>query len=191
MMLGRRAVSVRAGGFLLFYSSLTSLGISCLHAFHASHRPSSTVETVSLAPYLRQHGVGQLKSDAEEHGLAVSDGFPWKNVKPVLGVVEYEDAKTLDLGHSWTELAKLLWNQGYRILVSEWHPVAQYGETHRWKAFGEYPGYVPSPQGWGNLAAVRPQECPHVSSLTRRLAPSWRSTRTQNLLAGRGSNHLR
>lgn len=131
--------------------------LSSLGAFDPSHRDTICVRQVALRGYCVRHHlrcVDFLKVDAEGYDLEVLRGFPWETTKPRLVVCEFEDRKRSD-GHGFVQLAELLRSQGYRLFVSEWHPIVSYHGPFRWRRFLRYPGRLPDPNGNGNLLAVR------------------------------------
>jgi FkbM family methyltransferase len=153
-----RAVSNREADELPWFRSDISSGISSLEAFHESHESAGCVEVTTLARALEQHKIEQvdfLKIDAEGTDLFVLQGFPWDWLKPNVVVCEFENDKTEALGYQFADLANFLVDQGYEILVSEWHPITRYGGSHRWRRFAPYPCELVSTHAWGNLIAVR------------------------------------
>ncbi|MGE2689153.1 FkbM family methyltransferase [Mycolicibacterium pulveris] len=153
-----RAVSEVDGDEVALFTSDVSTGISTLSPFHATHTPTATVQTVRLDTYLRERAVDQvdfLKTDIEGFDLFALRTFPWATHHPKAVVCEFEDHKTLRLGHDVHESAQYLERQGYSVLVSEWEPIARYGTRHRWRRFARYPADVAA-DSWGNLIAVEP-----------------------------------
>jgi FkbM family methyltransferase len=152
-----RGVSDTDAAGVPFFTSEVSTGISGLSAFHASHTSSGTVETTTLRRFCseaRVHNVDFLKIDTEGWDLAVLRGFPWDLMRPRAIVCEFEDSKTLPLGYTWQDLARFLVEKGYRLVVSEWHPIREYGTLHDWRRFAVYPTELKDSRGWGNLIAV-------------------------------------
>jgi len=116
------------------------------------------VETVTLKEVLKPHdlpAVDFLKIDTEGHDLFVLQGFPWERFKPAVIECEFEDAKTLPLGYSWQDLAEFLYQRGYSVYISEWHPIIVYGIKHDWRQLLRYPCVLDSQKAWGNLLAFR------------------------------------
>jgi FkbM family methyltransferase len=153
-----RAMSNREAPAVPWYRSDQSSGISSLEAFHKSHEPAGEVEITTLAIALEQHGIDHvdfLKVDAEGTDLFVLQGFPWDKMKPDVVVCEFEDDKTEALGYCFHDVADFLVVKGYQILVSEWFPITQYGETHRWRRFVPYPCELVNLHAWGNMIAVQ------------------------------------
>jgi FkbM family methyltransferase len=141
-----------------FYTSDVSTGISGLSAFHSSHVASGAVDVTTLDLFCREHqvdAIGCLKIDTEGYDLFVLKGGPWDRLQPGIVVCEFEDAKTAPLGYTFSDLARFLDERGYRLLVSEWHPIKQYGGVHQWRRFVEYPCEPPDSKAWGNIIAVR------------------------------------
>jgi FkbM family methyltransferase len=154
-----RAVGETDGQVLPFYTSAVSSGISGLVPFHASHHETTEVRTVRLDTYLRQAGVESvdfLKVDTEGFDLFVLRSFPWSDLpRPAAVLCEFEDAKTTRVGYTTSDLARFLLHHGYKVLVSEWHPITRYGAVHSWRRM--YPWDEAPPrsleQAWGNLVA--------------------------------------
>jgi FkbM family methyltransferase len=153
-----RAVSKETRKGVPFYASEVSTGISGLSAFHSSHQKSGEVDTVTLRDALAGEAlaaVGFLKIDTEGHDLFVLQGFPWERCEPRIIECEFEDSKTTPLGYSFHDLAGFLVAKGYKVYVSEWHPVVRYGIRHDWKRLARYPCELSDPRAWGNLLAFR------------------------------------
>ena len=68
---------------------------------------------------------------------------------------EFEDAKTLPLGHDWKTIADYLKQRGYAVYVSEWHPIIRYGIPHDWRRVFRYPSLQMADDAWGNLLAFK------------------------------------
>ncbi|MBW2274164.1 MAG: FkbM family methyltransferase [Deltaproteobacteria bacterium] len=161
LRLDPRALSNQAATEVPWYTSELSTGISSLAAFHESHEQSHRVEVTTLDRALDDHGVDRidfLKIDAEGTDLFVLQGLPWKRIEPSVVLCEFEDAKTEALGYGFRDLAGLLVEQGYRVLVSEWHPITAYGARHRWRRLLPYPCELEDDRAWGNLIAVRSEQ---------------------------------
>jgi FkbM family methyltransferase len=157
-MIDPRAVSEVDGEEVQLFTSDVSTGISTLSPFHTTHTATTTVQTVRLDTYLRERGVEQvdfLKTDIEGFDLFALRTFPWGSHHPKAVVCEFEDNKTIRLGHDVHDIAHFLEQQGYRVVVSEWEAIAEYGTRHRWRRFVRYPTDVAG-DGWGNLIAVEP-----------------------------------
>ena len=152
-----RAVSASDGDRVDLFSSSVSTGISSLLAFHDSHKLSGSVETVTLATYCRQHGIERvdfLKVDAEGLDLFVLKGFDW-SYRPRAILCEFEDRKTTLLGYTLVDIVEFLVSKGYLVVISEWHPVIEYGSEHRWRAMFPWNTRAIHPEAWGNVLAVR------------------------------------
>ena len=163
-----RAVSTTDGRLIFLYTSSVSSGISTLQPFHPSHRATASVTTVRLDTYLVDHqipDVGFLKVDAEGHDLEVLRTFPWNVIHPIVVLCEFEDRKTVPLGHTHADIAEFLAAQGYSIVLSEWHPIIRYGDDHRWRRAIRYPA-TPADDAWGNIMAV---DQSNVALLIRKL----------------------
>ncbi|MEJ7590773.1 MAG: FkbM family methyltransferase [Planctomycetaceae bacterium] len=168
-----RAVGQRSGQKVSFYTSPQSSGISSLHPFTSTHQVANEVETVTLDQAVKEYGLRQinvLKIDTEGNEMFVLEGFGFEP-KPQVIVVEYEDAKTIPLGYSVGNLARLLCERGYHLFVSEWHPIERYGVRHSWRRLYEWGRFQVPSDSWGNLIALD-ESVPHglVQAFARQLA---------------------
>lgn len=146
-----------------FYTALDSSGVATLSPFLDSHRETDRVSVDTLTALLDRTGIDHvdvLKVDTEGWDLRVLLGLDWARWRPRLIMVEFENAKTLRLGHSMGDLVALLEGRGYTVLVSEWHPVIRYGSRHDWRRLTGWPPGddepLHDPDGWGNLIALDP-----------------------------------
>ena len=156
-----RAVSNDGSRNVPFFKSPVSTGISGLLAFHPSHYQAGTVETVALTDCLAESGITYvdfLKIDCEGYDFFVLQGFPWDKTQPEVILCEFEDRKTVPIGFDYRAIANYLMERNYRIIVSEWYPVVEYGHTHRWRRYALYPCELLDREAWGNLIAVRGEE---------------------------------
>lgn len=157
----KRALSNEEKESVTFYRSAQSTGISGLSAFHSSHQAADTVPMTTLTKALAEHGIDQvdfLKIDTEGFDKFVLEGLPWERISPRVIVCEFEDAKTLPLGYDFKAFASYLADRGYSIMVSEWHPIIQYGGMHNWADFKVWPCALNSSKAWGNFIAAREPE---------------------------------
>ena len=151
-----RAVSDVSGVEVPFFSSSQSSGISSLSAFDESHTQAGMVTTVSLDDFAEDQDVSRvdyLKIDTEGYDLMVLKGFPWERMRPKVIVCEFEDKKTVPLGYNLDDIAGFISAKGYKVIVSEWFPIASYGSAHRWRRHAMYPCELADECGWGNLIA--------------------------------------
>ena len=163
-----RAVADQDGLQVDLYTSQVSTGISTLTPFHPSHVHTATVKTVRLDTLLV--GVDQvtvLKTDTEGHDLPVLKTFPWLRLRPSGVVAEFEDRKTWALDYDMRDMAEYLSDLGYVVFVSEWYPIVEYGQRHRWRSLRQYPVALANPNGWGNLIAVDQGLAAEVSRYAR------------------------
>jgi FkbM family methyltransferase len=140
-----------------FYTSPESSGISSLHSFHETHRPSFTVDVMTLSDHCVAEGIDRvdfLKIDTEGFDYFVLRGIDWERLHPDVIVCEFEDSKTEALGYNYSDMATYLVDHGYRVILSEWKPITRYGENHEWLRFADFPCTLNEPKGWGNLIAV-------------------------------------
>ncbi len=153
-----RAVGKEEQKNVPFYTSEQSTGASSLAAFTALHKEAETVDVTTLSVALKEHGVESvrlLKIDSEGFDKHVLEGFPWDRMKPSVVMCEFEDRKTLDLGYSTNDMAQYLVDQGYTVVVSEWHPIIRYGVQHDWRRLFRFGAKEADSQSWGNLIAFR------------------------------------
>lgn len=141
-----------------FYASDESSGISTLKPFRKTHEKIATVNIKTLASIFAEEtitAVDFLKIDTEGHDLFVLKGVPWKKIKPKVILCEFEDSKTKQLGYSYHELGEFLIRQGYRVFLSEWSAIVEYGVNHKWIGWREFPCKLTDENGWGNFVAFR------------------------------------
>jgi len=173
VIVDRRAAAAEKREQLAFYRSEVSTGISGLSAFHDSHREVQRVDTVTLDEVMRDRGITAvdfLKIDTEGHDLFVLKGFPFNRVRPAVIECEFEDSKTVPLGYRFDDIARFLVDLGYRVYVSEWHPILRYGIAHDWCRLARYPCSLMDANGWGNLLAFA--EPPNEEALLAALLPA-------------------
>ena len=141
-----------------FYESTVSTGISSVSKFHRSHEITQKVELKTLESFVESENLTSidfLKIDTEGHDLAVLKGVPWGQVRPEVILCEYEDRKTLPLGHNVNDIANYLVDLGYVVFVSEWHPIVEYGGNHKWRRVFKFDTSETDSSSWGNLIAIR------------------------------------
>lgn len=153
-----RAVSDKPAKGMSFYASEESTGISTLHAFRETHREVARVDATTVAEIVAERNLTRidfLKIDVEGYDFAVLKGVPWDRVMPEVIECEFEDAKTVPLGHDWRDIAEFLRGKGYTVYISEWHPIVRYGVSHDWRRVVPYPGVDIDKDAWGNFLAFR------------------------------------
>ncbi|MCR9269174.1 MAG: FkbM family methyltransferase [Hyphomonadaceae bacterium] len=161
-----RAVSDQPNEGVAFFTSEESSGISGLHAFRESHEKSNTVQVTTIEHIVEEYKISKidfLKIDVEGFDFSVLKGVPWDRIKPEVIECEYEDYKTVPMGHTWQDIADYLRARGYTVYVSEWHPIIRYGVAHDWRRVTAYPGIDIPSNSWGNLLAFR--EDPGIEKL--------------------------
>lgn len=174
-----RAVGSPTGKPLPLYSSPVSSGISSLAPFHESHRETYTVELVELRhvvpDFLGGSPLGVLKTDVEGFDLQALQSYDFDH-SPAAVIAEYEQRKTLPLGYAPADLFHFLREQELCVFISEWYPVVEYGQRHRWKRFTT-DIHALDPNGWGNFVAVSREYAPQFGQYLRAL-------RWKNVVAG-------
>lgn len=153
-----RAISNTPARGVSFFTSHESTGISGLHAFRKTHIETGLVETTTLAHILDEKSIKHidfLKIDVEGFDWNVLKGVPWNKIKPDVIVTEFEDAKTITLGHNYKEVCDYLLDRRYTVYLSEWHPLIRYGIPHDWHQVIKYPTPLANNDAWGNLLAFK------------------------------------
>ncbi|WP_300390896.1 FkbM family methyltransferase [Henriciella sp.] len=153
-----RGVSDKKETGVSFFTSPESTGISGLSAFRDTHQESAKVDLTTTAEIIRERNLKHidfLKIDVEGFDFSVLKGVPWNTLKPDVVECEFEDAKTVPLGHTWKDIANYLRARGYHVYVSEWHPIIRYGIPHDWSRVYKYPGPSMDSSAWGNFLAFR------------------------------------
>ena len=168
-----RAVSDKPDTGRVFYSSTESAGISGMLKFRDSHEQSTTVDVTTVDLILREEDIEHvefLKIDVEGYDFNVLKGVPWDRLTPDVIESEFEDAKTVHLGHTWRDICEYLEARGYTVYVSEWHPIVRYGISHQWRALKRFPCELSDENAWGNLLAFKND--PGVVAIEKALAAS-------------------
>jgi len=154
-----RAISDKAQQGVSFYTSEESTGISGLSAFRDTHEETATVDITTIDAVIRNQNIRNidfLKIDVEGFDFSVLKGVPWDAIKPDAVECEFEDAKTLPLGHTWRDIADYLVDKGYAVYISEWHPIIRYGIPHDWRRVIAYQERTEIfDDAWGNLLAFK------------------------------------
>ena len=153
-----RAVSDAPAKGISFFTSEESTGISGLHAFRGSHKEAGRVDVTTVAEIVKEYGISHvdfLKIDVEGFDFSVIKGVPWDHIRPDVIECEFEDAKTLRLGHTYGDVADFLVGKGYAVYLSEWHPIVRYGIRHDWCRVIRYPEALRTSDAWGNILAFK------------------------------------
>ncbi|MCB0520984.1 MAG: FkbM family methyltransferase [Lewinellaceae bacterium] len=153
---------------MAFFSSAVSTGISSLVNFHTTHEEVAKVQVTTLKSYCRAHFIQRisfLKSDTEGFDLPVLRGYDWSQPHPRIIVCEYDNHKARSLGYDLLEQAALLTDNGYKILISEWHPLEDYGRGHKWRRFTTDPERANTEKSWGNILAVKEDDWAHLQHI--------------------------
>lgn len=154
----QEAVTEKSGLELAFYSSEVSTGISGLSSFHPSHKEVTKVKTITLKDYINNtkiKAIDFLKIDTEGFDFFVLKGFDWeKHPHPDYIICEFEDKKTNKLGYLAKDLYDFLVSNNYYVQISEWVPIAEYGQNHKWKQFTKKIDEL-NDNSWGNFIATK------------------------------------
>ena len=151
-----RAVGEESARDVALFTSPESTGISGLLAFHMSHAETGKVDVTTVSEVVETRGISRidfLKIDVEGFDFNVLKGVPWNRVQPDIILCEFEDAKTLSLGHTWKEVARFLEDKGYAVYISEWHPIIRYGRRHDWRRIMPLRDAEMPKDAWGNILA--------------------------------------
>jgi len=168
-----RAVSDKPDSGRVFYSSTESAGISGMLKFRDSHEQSTTVDVTTVDLIMREENIEHvefLKIDVEGYDFNVLKGVPWDRLSPDVIESEFEDAKTVHLGHTWRDICEYLESKGYTVYVSEWHPIVRYGISHQWRALKRFPCDLSDKNAWGNLLAFKTD--PGIVAIEKALSAS-------------------
>lgn len=153
-----RAVGDQPAASVPFFRSDESTGISGLHAFRETHREDGKVDVTTIADVVEARGITHvdfLKIDVEGFDFAVLKGVPWNHCMPDVIECEFEDRKTVPLGHTYRDVAQFLADMGYAIYLSEWHPIIRYGIPHDWYRLVRFPQAELASDAWGNILAFK------------------------------------
>lgn len=154
-----RAVSDKEQTGVPFFTSEESTGISGLSAFRSTHEKSGLVDITTVKNITKEKSLTNidfLKIDVEGFDFSVLRGVPWDRLSPDVIEAEFEDAKTVPLGHTWRDIAIFLQNKGYAVYISEWHPIIRYGIPHDWRRVIAFDDSMElSDNAWGNFLAFR------------------------------------
>lgn len=156
IVLDSRAVSRVSGKEYPWHTTPDSTGAGSMRPFTASHTQTGTVSTITLADIVARYDIQHidlLKIDAEGFDFMVLQGFPFERLRPDVIICEFEDAKTVPLGCTTSEMAEMLRQQGYTLYISEWHPIIRYGIRHQWHGFRPWPSQLHNSGAWGNILA--------------------------------------
>ncbi|MCB0705696.1 MAG: FkbM family methyltransferase [Saprospiraceae bacterium] len=156
-------------GKMSFFTSEVSTGISSLVSFHKSHKATDEIEVTTLDQICSEYGISEisfLKTDTEGYDLNVLRGLNFNNIKPTIIICEFENAKTEKLGYTVSNQITFLKDNGYQVVISEWHPIVEYGRRHKWNRYTINVNEV-NPNAWGNIIAVQPPLFPRLKSLCK------------------------
>lgn len=142
-----------------YYESEISSGISSLIKFHSSHKEIKEVEITTLSSFCTHSNIKNidfLKIDTEGNDLRVIEGLEIQKLRPFFILCEYEDSKTKLVNYTKEDIIKYLENEDYKCIISEWHPIIQYGMQHKWKKITDDISMVDG-NSWGNIIAMKPE----------------------------------
>lgn len=157
LIIDPRAVSNKEVNNQSFFTSKVSTGISSLGTFHESHKETQAVDVTTITKWQEKNKIKScdfLLVDVEGFDLFVLEGFPWETLQPKVVIAEFEDSKTLPLGYSYKDLGNYLLSLGYNVVLSEWHPIIEYGKKHKWNQLQAFPCDI-GDKAWGNFIAIK------------------------------------
>lgn len=164
-----RAVSSQSNKVLPFYTSNVSSGISGLSSFHESHIKTGEVSSIRLDDFCTQNNLSKidfLKIDAEGYDLMVLKSFDWgEGSQPEIIIAEFENKKTIPLGYTLNDMVIFLEKHEYKVLISEWFPIVEYGKRHKWKRFTLNAEEVINKSAWGNIIAAKKENIDKLMSI--------------------------
>ena len=59
--------------------------------------------------------------------------------------------------------------KGYKVLISEWYPIVEYGRRHKWKRFVIDPKKVTDELAWGNIVACKPKNFDNLKEVAKKI----------------------
>jgi len=164
-----RAVGEAPAKDVPFFESPVSSGVASLQPFTVSHLKAAIVDVTTVAEIVGELGLTKvdfLKIDIEGLDFGVIRSVPWDRVQPDVIECEFEDARTVPMGHSWRDISAFLRDHGYAVYVSEWHPILRYGLRHDWRRVVPFADDLElDATAWGNLLAFR--EDPGLATVRR------------------------
>ena len=154
------AVSDSDGQEVTLYTNAESEYISSLVAFTDGHQAGAIVKTITLATVVELEKISSidfLKIDIEGYDLMALKGFPFDKFSPEVILCEFEDSKTTLLGYNYEDMGNFLLEKGYKVWLSEWHPVVNYNNEHKWLNMRPYHTKLANSKATGNFIAVSPE----------------------------------
>ena len=143
-----------------FYIDPSSKGIGSLKGFTDNHKFSHEVDVITLEDYCFRKKIKKidfLKIDAEGYDKFVLEGLDWNKFLPKVILCEFENKKTIKLNYTTDDLIKFFFDKNYHIIVSEWFPIINYGNAHKWKCFRYNNFQKVDKNSWGNIIAIQDQ----------------------------------
>lgn len=137
-----------------FYNSNESSGISSLLEFHHTHELATHVQTKRIDQFCEEQNVLEidiLKIDTEGSDFKILSSFDFGKIKPEVILCEYDFKKT----DNYENILKILKENNYEVIISEWDPIVKYGIQHSWNSFKVLPDPISNYQSWGNIIAFK------------------------------------
>lgn len=119
---------------------------------------------------LRDFSASQFQSQLKEDNLTTIDflriktagedftllkTFPWSSINVSVVECQFNCHKGESGHHELEEMSQYLIEQGYQVVVSEWHPQRQYRFQADWYRLWTYPGSPSNSNAWGQLLAFK------------------------------------
>jgi FkbM family methyltransferase len=140
-----------------FFASNESTGISSLAAFTNGHKEIARTNVTTLSRFVDKnsvHRIDFLKIDIEGYDFMAIKGFPWGIITPDFIICEFDDNKTVKLGHSYRDIGHFLLSKGYSVFLSEYFPLERYGKSSKWRGIYKFPCDLTDQKGWGNFICL-------------------------------------
>lgn len=141
-----------------FYKSAESAALASIIPFHATHTLSGKVSVVTLKKLIQDRkitAIDFLKIDANGLDFPILQSFPFKQIKPDVIMVEFDEQKSSGVDHDYRMTGDLLRKTGYHVWLSECHPMRNLKSPRRWRKISKYPCELTEATAWGNYIAVR------------------------------------
>ena len=141
-----------------FYKSAESATLASIIPFHPSHTLAAKVPVITLTTLVQARkitAIDFLKIDANGLDFPILQNFPFRQIKPDVIMVEFDEQKTAGVDYDDRTTGDLLTRNGYQVWLSECHPMRSVKSPRRWRKIEKYPCELTEATGWGNYIAVR------------------------------------
>lgn len=119
------------------------------------------VATTTVREFIEKRGLSRVDLlMVDSPYLGSLQDVPWAERPPRFVMCAFDEDETRQTSYPLHDPARLLVAQGYRVLVSEWHPPTRFGPKfmkagRRWRRLVPYPCHLGSPRAWGFCIATR------------------------------------